>query len=134
MTRTRRITLVCAALGVVFVGTGLRRAGGGCLQSRFLEVRAGGDSSGNLVSDATRTRVFTALDLAPLSPFDTVSWRGDANSYVDVFDVPIQDETTSSAEFGQLVRLRYPRSLVDPFVYEVRPKDIAATLGLPLPY
>lgn len=63
-----------------------------------------------------RTVTVSAPLLREYSPFDRVRWRGDPNSFVDVFDVPILtlNAPDRGARFGNVVRLLYPRSAVDP--------------------
>lgn len=69
-----------------------------------------GARSGDLaVRGSTRTlsEVLLAAE-GPYVPFARVHWRGDPNSYVDVFDVPVLTQATDGASFANVVRLPYP--------------------------
>ncbi|MBX3270455.1 MAG: hypothetical protein KF729_09355 [Sandaracinaceae bacterium] len=71
----------------------------------------------------------------PYVPFVRVHWRGDPNSYVDVFDVPVLTQATDGAPFANVVRLPYPEPATSPFVaaYEPGPSFDAAALPLQVP-
>jgi hypothetical protein len=130
--------LVVMIVAVTPLLMGIRRIPSGCGSGggRLLTAAAGDVETGNL-ADSNATRTTSALELGDaLQPFDTVRWRGDANTYVDVFDTPLlqalPDGTViDGAEFGNFVRFTYPGSFASSFVASFDVADEAASLGVP---
>lgn len=134
----RRIIIVTALVAAAILSMGVRRSGrGGCLGGgRLLQVEVGGSTSPDL-SAPDRTRTSSELELGPFSPFDSVRWRGDSSSYVDIFDVPIlgfddDGSFVDGNEFGNVVRVYYPFGVTSSNILAVDPAVVAAAANLPL--
>lgn len=134
-------------LGLASLLLGVRRPTmiGGCGGTpRLLTVQDDTGASSRNLASADRSITHSELVLRSAGepePFETVNWRGDPNSFVDVFDVPIlgvnDNVVVDGASFGSIVRIPYPSLASSSLVTSVRPGDVfeaAArtwTLGVP---
>ncbi len=101
---------------------------------RLLQVDGSDGSLSPNLAGAGATRALSEVLLSvegPYSPFTRVLWRGDPDSYVDVYDVPVLNQGIDGARFASGVRLSYPVSALSPFVLEHAPGAIFD--GAPLP-
>lgn len=108
-------------------------------EERLLEVELADGTRSPGLSHPTRTITWSedGLESFPdsdFSPFERVRWRGDPNSYVDVFSEPILRTPPPNVDaaridgmrFSNVVRIRYTGLQLDPTVEEWDPQAIFA--------
>lgn len=135
-TRVHPAIVATLLLAIPFLLAQRRPTGAGSppVEPRFLSVVGAGSESASFVTDATRTNTLSFDSLgAAFSPFGKVRWRGDRDSYLDVyFETPIMNAGAGvfGAEFAPMVRYEWTGTTSSPAV-ELDPMMDAISLGIP---